>query len=129
MKDINIFSKALAAKGVFRIISTEDLWQEVMRKKYIAPGITGELIRKPSKQGKGGSIAWKALMTEYHLIGDYLAWLIGNGQRVRLGADPWIGCSHTNRLSQNLIHHLHTRNCQYFADVYDRDQHVLWDTK
>lgn len=91
MKDINIFSKALAAKGVFRIISTEDLWQEVMRKKYIAPGSTGELIRKPSKQGKGGSIAWKALMTEYHLIGDYLAWLIGNGQRVRLGQIHGLG--------------------------------------
>jgi hypothetical protein len=26
LKDINIFSKALAAKGVFRIISTEDIW-------------------------------------------------------------------------------------------------------
>jgi hypothetical protein len=33
LKDINIFSKALATKGVFRIISTEDLWQEVMRKE------------------------------------------------------------------------------------------------
>lgn len=29
-------------------------------------------------------------MEAYPLIGDNLVWLIGNGQKVQIGSDPWI---------------------------------------
>jgi hypothetical protein len=31
------------------------------------------------------------MVGSYHLIGNHLAWLVGNGQWERLGIEPWVG--------------------------------------
>ena len=32
-----------------------------------------------------------SMLLGFDLIGDWLEWQIGNGRKVRIGQDPWIG--------------------------------------
>ena len=46
-------------------------------------------IRWDSKHSRGGSIIWKALIQAFKVIGNGLAWRVGNGQQFIIGKDPW----------------------------------------
>ena len=88
LKNIFWFSTALAAKCKWRLISTTSLWTKVIMQKYITPSTLIEWIRNTEKSCRGGSIFWKAIIKSFSLIGDNLAWRVGNGASVRVGLDP-----------------------------------------
>jgi hypothetical protein len=48
------------------------------------------MVQAPQEVPKG-SIVWKALVEAFLLIGQWTAWRVGNGCRIRIGEDPWIG--------------------------------------
>jgi hypothetical protein len=53
LKNIFLFSKALAAKSVWRLISTKNLWTKVVLLKYVAPLSLLEWLRRPSPSDDG----------------------------------------------------------------------------
>ena len=38
-------------------------------------------------------------MLSFPLIGDWLAWFVGDGKKVRIGEDPWIRAGNGYKLS------------------------------
>lgn len=108
LKNIFLFSKALAAKCGWKLLKTSSLWTRVVFQKYIAPKSLEDLIRNPNKSKKGESVIWK--VTNYFLIiGEGLAWRIENGNQVRLGTDPWSSCERQHILPDHFINHLRLR--------------------
>ena len=74
------------------MIQAENLWTRVMHEKYIAPDSIFYWIRNPVKSHQGGSVIWKAVIKSFAVIGENLTWKVGNGRRVCVGEDPWLGC-------------------------------------
>jgi hypothetical protein len=56
LKNPFLFSKALAAKNVWRLIQGTCLWAQVVRAKYISPNIVEDWIKIPIKQHNNASI-------------------------------------------------------------------------
>jgi hypothetical protein len=59
---------------------------------YIIPYSFEEWIRKPMKNLHNVSIMWNVVVLAFPIIGDSLVWKVGNGNKVGVGKDPWIGC-------------------------------------
>jgi len=127
LKDIFTFSKALAGKVAWRLISTSSLWTRVLIGKYIAPMGLMDWIRWDSKHSRGGSIIWKALVQAFEVIGKGLAWKIGNGQKFILGRDPWAGCGLDHLLSEPLRNHLHREGLFFLSQVADQATTSFWN--
>lgn len=119
LKNIFYFSKALAAKSGWRLISTKSLWTKVVWHKYIAHVLLRDQIRN-LMQGVGGiSGIWKAVLDAIDIICSKLVWKIANGQDFHLGLDPWPGSKQSHILSIELIESLHQKGFRFFSNVRD----------
>jgi hypothetical protein len=98
----------------------------VVLQKYIEPDSLETWIRSAQKSLKGVSVIWKAIVKSFPVIGEGLAWKIGNGHRVRLGADPWAGCEGQHLLPDQLIFLLRTRGFDTLNKLADPDQTTIW---
>lgn len=49
------------------------------------------------------SNVWKAIVQSFPLVGNWLAWKVGKWDKVRIGADPWVGSGERHKLSEELI--------------------------
>jgi hypothetical protein len=126
LKNIHLFSKALVAKVGWRLITIDNLWTKVVIHKYINPDTVEEWICRPVKVATQCTIIWKALINSFQVVGEGLAWKVGNGQRVRIGVDPWPGSERGHILPQQLINNLHDKGLFYLDQITDRDITTLW---
>jgi hypothetical protein len=91
-----------------------------MNSKYFPSLSIIDWFHDPLKSSKG-SIVWKALVQDFPLVGKWNAWHIGNGEKVRLGEDPWLGAGNNYKLSQPLIKFLKGKKMLLF----EQPQHWL----
>jgi hypothetical protein len=91
LKNIFLFAKGLAAKSCWRLVSSENIWTQVVTHKYISLSSLQDWIRSPIKKNTTSFIIWKAVTTSFDVVEEGLAWRIGNGNKVHLGLDPWPG--------------------------------------
>ena len=103
LKDIFLFSKALAAKGGWRLVKSSSLWMRVIIQKYLPGERLVDWIRNPRKSHTGGSVIWKVIVKSFNLIENNLAWDVGNGESVLIGRDPWLGCTQQHLLPLHVI--------------------------
>jgi hypothetical protein len=64
---------------------------QVVHQKYISPETIEDWIRSPQKTCHNVYVIWKVVVLSFPLIGGGLVWNIGDGSRVQLGEDPWVG--------------------------------------
>eukprot|EP00253_Pinus_taeda_P014791 PITA_14791 len=88
LKRLPEFSLSLAAKSGWRLITLENLWTRVIKRKYIDPVPLEDWIRCQEKKSKHSSVIWKATVEAFHVIEQGLAWKVGDGKNVRIGRDP-----------------------------------------
>ena len=94
LKNTFLSAKALVAKVGWRLISTQSLWTEVIIQKYITLTPLLDWIRDMGNTNlPNGSIILKSLSKALPLILEGLVQKIGDGTKVRIGADPWPICS------------------------------------
>ena len=62
-----------------------------MIQKYLAPNLVEYWIRNPNKSHSGGSVIRKVMVQSFCVLESKLAWNVGNGRKLRVGEDPWIG--------------------------------------
>ena len=77
IKNLQLFSRALAEKMGWHIINSQSLWQQVMYFKYIYPLPMVDWIRRPILPLVGASIVCKAITQSLPIIKNGLAWKIG----------------------------------------------------
>eukprot|EP00253_Pinus_taeda_P015896 PITA_15896 len=106
IKRLPEFSLSLAAKSGWRLITMENLWTRVVKRKYIDPTPMEDWIRSQNKKIKNISAIWKATVEAFSVIEQGLAWKVGDGRLVRIGRDPWVGCNEAYALSPGLLRHL-----------------------
>jgi hypothetical protein len=127
LKNIHVFSKALAAKGGWRLLSTNILWTKVVIKKYIEPDTLESWIKRTQKTLRGASMIWKEVIKSFPVIEGGLAWKVGNGLRVRqLGTDPWTGSEGKHLLSDQLLATLKQKGLNSLNSLADQPSTTLW---
>ena len=80
----------------------------------------------PQKSSKNSSVVWKATIASVKVIEQGLAWHIGNGTRVRLGRDLWVGCSGRYALSGDLIAFFNNRGLLCLNYIVDPVNSSIW---
>ena len=48
-------------------------------------------------------MCWKEFVEAFPLVGNWVAWKVGDGGRIRIGQDPWVGSGDNYRLPDNLV--------------------------
>eukprot|EP00253_Pinus_taeda_P023068 PITA_23068 len=82
------FSLSLAAKSGWRLITMDNLWTRVVKRKYIDPIPMEDWIRRQDKKMKNISAIWKATVEAFSVIEQGLAWKVGDGRQIIIGKDP-----------------------------------------
>jgi len=54
------------------------------------------------KSYAGVHTVWKCLINAFSILIKWVAWKVGNGERVRVGDGPWIGCVGNYKLSKEM---------------------------
>jgi hypothetical protein len=116
LKNIRLFARALAGRNLWRLTLGNTLWVRVLNSKYFPNLSISEWFREPMKSSKG-SIVWKALVEAFPLVGKWMVWCIGNGEKVRLGEDPWLGAGNNYKLSPPLLQFLKDKNLRFLSDI------------
>jgi len=126
IKRLPEFILSLAAKSGWRLISTENLWTRVVRRKYIDPVPLEDWIRSQEKRKKNVSVVWKAMVEAFSVIEQGLAWKIGDGRHCRIRRDPWVGCNEAYALSPGLLRHLDHKGIYTLNQVEKIGQSSIW---
>jgi len=126
LKNIFLFSKALVAKGGWRLIKTTSLWTRVLSHKYMALDSIEDWVRNPEKSHKGGSVIWKAVVSAFQVVENYLVWKFGNGRKLRIGEDPWSGCDSQHLIYEHLIMELRLKGYYTLHHLVDPNGSNLW---
>lgn len=98
-------------------MSKEGLWRQRIEKNYISPGSMMHCVRSQRKSINNMSIHWKALVQSFDVISNHLAWRVGNGEQVRVGAGSVMGCGEGLRLPEGLITLLQERGISTLNQV------------
>lgn len=104
----------------------ENLWTRVVRRKYIDPTPLEDWIRSPLKKGRNCSVIWKATTEAFKIIEQGLAWRVGNGESMRIGRDPWVGCSEDFALSPGLLLHLDEIGIRSLRQIASMERSTIW---
>eukprot|EP00253_Pinus_taeda_P006972 PITA_06972 len=83
-------------------------------------------IRCQEKKPKHSSVIWKATVEAFHVIEQGLAWKVGDGQNVRIGRDPWVGCNASYALSPGLLRHLGSKGIITLNQVEKVGPYSIW---
>ena len=70
-------------------------------------------------------MALKRHTTDFLVIGGGLAWKVGNGLRVRLGANPWMGSKGKHLLSDHLLFTLKPKGLGSLNSLADQSS-TIW---
>eukprot|EP00253_Pinus_taeda_P020940 PITA_20940 len=119
IKRLDLFSRALAAKLGWQLLTSDGLWTRVAYAKYIKPLNVLDWICTQHGTNHNISIIWKAVISTLPLLHEGLTWHIKAGNVVRIGQDPWVGCGNTHRLSNGLIRHLNDRGITNIMHIGD----------
>ena len=109
------------------MLKTEILWTQIMIHKYINLGTVEDWIQNPGKTHYGGSIIWKVVAKSFGLIKAKLAWQIGNGRKLRVGEDPWVGSNQEHILPEGAIRELRIRGIYYLYQLFPPLQEFRWE--
>jgi len=74
LKKIFSFGRSSVAKSLWNLISKEGLWKKILVQKYLAPDSLLDLTQNLVKNHKNASNHWKALVLDFPIIGNHLAW-------------------------------------------------------
>jgi hypothetical protein len=119
LQNIFLFSQALVAKLIWRLITSDKIWTSVIKQKYIYSSTLLDWIRSPLKKSANCSLTWKATLKSFFVVGDGLAWRIGDGTKVCIGVDPWLGNNVLHILLPKLIKSLHDQGFFHLNQVTD----------
>eukprot|EP00253_Pinus_taeda_P020147 PITA_20147 len=105
-------------------ICSRFLW--VVKRKYIDPTPIENWIRSPNKIGRNCSVIWKATLDAFKIIERGLAWKVGNGECVRIGKDPWVGCNEHFALSPELLEQLDSKGIKMLHQIENPGLSSIW---
>jgi len=119
LKNLDSFSKALATKMGWKILTTKCLWIKDIYQKYMWPLHTLDWIRLPTWNRPYISSIWHIVLNSISYIRDRLAWRIRPGSYVCVGMDPWSRCGNAYRLPPDIFQFLSNAGINYLDQIVD----------
>jgi hypothetical protein len=104
------FNKALAANTLWRVLTRDGIWHNVIKDKYLPFSTVTNWLRSPSFNLTTTSRIWSNLLKSVHLITHWLSWIPDSGHLVALGRDKILGLGDRSFLSPALISFLNQKN-------------------
>jgi hypothetical protein len=95
----------------------DGLWVKLMKNKYIQDLFMEYWIQTHSSVVKEASIVWKCLLKYFPLLGNWTTWKIGNGKKVKIKDDPWIGCVGYFKLTEAMKRSLMDQGVLNISDI------------
>ena len=62
---------------------------------------------------------WRALIATFDAIDEWIIWKVGNGRRLKIGQEPWIGCYVAHKISLHMISSLRDQGLLHLIQVGD----------
>jgi len=100
------FSQALRMKSLWRGLTANTLWCQVLIDKYLGNLSAMEWLRQENYQSANSSIIWRGFIEVARWIKLKIAWQVGNGKSVLVGTDQVVSGGLSSTLSESLINHL-----------------------
>lgn len=101
----------------WQIITSSNLWKEVVYNKYIHPLSIPEWIRSPSHNPMGVSNIWKAITHSIDIIKQGLAWKVWDGSQIRIGSDAWARTGNAHILPREMRQELMAMGISQLAHI------------
>jgi hypothetical protein len=106
IRNIYCFSRALAAKSLWRGLMHPEIWQRVLKDKYFPNLSVISWLRSAEPSSLSGSQNWKNLLNALPLLVHWLVWKLGIGVSILIGKDEILGMGKGSFLSLDLISQL-----------------------
>lgn len=83
------FSSTLAIKCGSRLITNENIWNQVVKGKYIAPLSLEDWLRNLFKSRVNISIVWRVVLNFFDIVNNQFMWRLGDERHIIIDIDPW----------------------------------------
>jgi len=103
------------------------MWIEFIKKKYIAHDSLEDWIQNPIKIRENISMIWKAMISSFHVIRDRMIQKVGNGKKLWLGTDPYLGSGNSHIMLEHIIFHLREMGFFCLHQVVDPRSTTIWN--
>jgi len=104
----------------------ENMWTTIVKRKYIKSIPIDEWMCKTDKNTLNASTIWKATMNSFNIVEDALAWRVGNGEKLRIEIDPWVGCNEDFTLSREVMDSFRIQGVQFLNQFARKDLSTNW---
>lgn len=64
---------------------------------------------------------FQAVMNALPILREGITWRKNEGNVVRIGTDPWVGCGNAHKLPADLIRYLNSRGITHIKHISDRN--------
>lgn len=115
LRRLDLFSKALRMKSLWRGLFSDTLWKKVLLDKYIKPQSVEQWLKDGKVAHHKLFVIWRGFMDVLPHIKDHLWWQVGSGNSIRLGIDRIVGLLDGGILSDDLLHLFHDRGYSMLA--------------
>jgi hypothetical protein len=88
---------------IFKEYNTHPTWGIAMKSKYLGRLHNEEWFQLPRKYSINSLIIWKEMVESFPLVFNWTVCRIGNGNKVRIGENPWAGANVDFRLFDDLM--------------------------
>lgn len=68
----------------------------------------------------------KAVVSAFQVIENNLVWKVGNGRKLQIGEDPWLGCKRQHILLDHTIHELRKKGFYMLNQLPDPLRSIPW---
>ena len=86
IENLELKNKSLLCKWIFKILTEEGVWHELITNKYLHSKSLSQVKAKPTD-----SPFWKGLMKVKDEFFDRGCFRVGNGEQTRFWEDTWLG--------------------------------------
>ena len=80
--DLEVKNRALLGKWLFKLLSEDEIWQTLIRRKYVEDKAVSQVVWKP-----GDSHFWAGLMATKKFFFPHASFSIRNGSEIRFWED------------------------------------------
>ena len=91
VKNIFWFGDAHGVNTLWRVLFSNNLWSDVVKRKYIKIVFIHQWLRDSPYVPTNASIIWKGLFKSLQIIRGGLSWIIGRGVHMYNGIDSIVG--------------------------------------
>ena len=108
--NLKVQNKCILSKWLFRLTNEDDIWQQILRNKYLKSKTLTQVEKKP-----GDSQFWSGLMSVKQEFLNWMMFKVQNGKQTRFWEDKWLGNSALKDQYPNLFNLVHRKHVTVYT--------------